>query len=306
MQNNEPERQSWLKLSVLAIFIFVLALVTVLGGDGDVEMNLDNPKTILLLKVLQAVSVLIIFIVPAVLFAIFWTKSGIHYLGVTTKPAITTALLAGTGMLLAMPMINWLSDMNQHLKLPEAFNGIQVWMEQGEEKATQLTEAFTKGSSIDVLIINLFVIALMAAVSEELFFRGILQKVLIECTRNTHVGVWIGAIVFSAFHIQFLGFLPRMLMGAYLGYLFLWSGSLWPGILAHFINNGMAVLLIWLSNRGAITQDADTLGIQQGEWIYVGISIVMVAIGMILVYRIEKRRKLIQSINLPQINPNEN
>ena len=89
-----------------------------------------------------------------------------------------------------------------------------------------------------------------------------------------------------------------MLMGAYLGYLFLWSGSLWPGIVAHFINNGMAVLLIWLSNRGTITQDADTLGIQQGEWIYVGISIVMVAISMFLVYRIEKKRKLIQPINL--------
>jgi hypothetical protein len=293
MQNNEPERQSWLKLSVLAIFIFALALVTVLGGDGDVAMNLDNPKTILLLKVLQAVSVLIIFIFPALLFAIFWTKKGIHYLGITTKPAITTILLAGIGMLLAMPMINWLSDMNQHLKLPEALSGIQVWMEQGEGKATQLTDAFTKGSTIDVLIINLFVIALMAAVSEELFFRGILQKVLIECIRNKHVGVWIGAIIFSAFHMQFLGFLPRMLMGAYLGYLFLWSGSLWPGILAHFINNGMAVLLIWLSNRGTITQDADTLGIQQGEWIYVGISIAMVAISMLLVYRIEKKRKLL-------------
>ena len=298
MQNNMQEAKPWLKLSALLVFILAMALVTVLGSDGDFEMNLDNPKTILLLKVLQAVSVLLIFIVPSLLFAIFWTKPGFHYLGLSIKPAITTLFFAGAGMLLAMPMINWLSDLNQHLKLPEALSGLELWMQQSESKATQLTDAFTKGSSIDVLIINLVVIALMAAVSEELFFRGILQKVLVESTRNTHLSVWIGAIIFSAFHMQFLGFVPRMLMGAYLGYLFLWSGSLWPGIIAHFINNGMAVFLIWLSNRGTITQEVDTLGIQEGELIYVATSIILVAVSLLLVYRIEKKRKLLKNIDL--------
>ena len=298
MQNSEPERHSWLKLFFLSVFILALAMVTAFGGDGGVEMNLDNPKTILLLKVLQALSVLIIFVFPALLFAVFMTKSGIHYLGVTTKPKMATMLLAGTGMLLAMPLINWLSDMNQHLKLPESFSGIEQWMQQSEDKATQLTEAFTKGGTIDVLLLNLFVIALMAAVSEELFFRGVLQKVLIECTRNTHVSVWIGAIIFSAFPMQFLGFVPRMLMGAYLGYLFLWSGSLWPGILAHFINNGMAVFIMWLVNRGTVTNDADTIGIQEGEWIYVSTSILLVAISLFLVYRIEKKRKKLQLVDI--------
>jgi len=146
----------------------------------------------------------------------------------------------------------------------------------------------------------LFVIALLAALSEELFFRGILQKVLIECIHNKHIGVWLAAIIFSAFHMQFFGFLPRMLMGVYLGYLFLWSGSLWPGIFAHFLNNGMAVFIVWLANRGAIADNADQVGIQEGEWIYVATSIVMVAISLFLVFRIEKKRKDLQLLNSSQ------
>lgn len=297
MQNIEPERQLWLKLSFLLVYIFALGLLTVLGGDDDIVMNLDNPNTIATLKIIQGLSVLVVFVFPAILFAVFWTKPRIHYLGVTTKPAITTLMIAGIGMLLAMPMINWLSDANQHLKLPEALSGIETWMQQSEEKAKILTEAFTKGTSVGVLILNLIVIALMAALSEELFFRGVLQKVLIDCTRNKHVGVWIGAILFSAFHMQFFGFLPRMLMGAYLGYLFLWSGSLWPSIVAHFINNGMAVVLIWLVNRGAIPDNADKVGIEEGEWLYVATSVATVIITLFLVYRIEKKRKEVQNIS---------
>ena len=82
-----------------------------------------------------------------------------------------------------------------------------------------------------------------------------------------------------------------MLMGAYLGYLFLWTGSLWPGILAHFVNNGMAVFLIWLSNRGVISADVDKIGTFENELMYVITSAILVTFSMILVYRMEKKRK---------------
>jgi uncharacterized protein len=165
-------------------------------------------------------------------------------------------------------------------------------MKRSEDKATELTEAFTRGTSGGVLILNLFVIALVAAVTEEIFFRGLFQKIAIECFNNKHIGVWFSAIIFSAFHMQFFGFMPRVLMGAYLGYLFLWSGSLWPGILAHFINNGMAVFIVWLVNRGQISADADKVGIQQEELIYVALSAIMVLGSLTMIYRIEKKRKV--------------
>lgn len=297
MQETEQERRPWTKLIILFLYVLLLGIVTVLGGDDDMAMNMDNPNTIMLLKVLQAVSVILLFIFPALLFSLFWTKSRVHYLGITTKPGFVTLIISAAGMLLAMPLINWLSEINQHMSLPQMFSGIETWMKHSEEKAGILTDAFTKGTSIGVLLLNLFVIAFMAALSEELFFRGVLQKVIVECTRNKHIGVWFSAIIFSAFHMQFYGFIPRMLMGAFLGYLFLWSGSLWPGILAHFINNGMAVLLIWLANKGVISADADKVGIQPGEWIYAAVSAVMVIISLVAVYLIEQKRKRTKTEN---------
>ena len=296
MQNNELESQSGLKLISLLTFIFAFGLFTVLGSNDDIPMNLDNSATIAVLKIIQGFSVLIIFVLPAVLFSVFWTKPGIHYLGITSKPSFSSLLISGLLMLLSLPLINWLADINQHLKLPEMLNGIEIWMKNSEEKAKVLTDAFTEGDSLGVLFLNLIVIALLAALSEELFFRGVLQKVLIECTRNKHLGVWIGAIIFSAFHMQFYGFLPRMLMGAFLGYLFLWSGSLWLGIFAHFINNGMAVLIIWLINKNVIPENIEKVGIQSGEWIYAVMSLLILITGLLLVYKKESKKNTLLAI----------
>ncbi len=252
---------------------------------------MDNPNVVIGLKVVQAFMVFIIFICPAILFSVFWTKTRVRYSGIITKPAFLTLLLGGIGIVLALPFINWLSELNKQLSLPQTFNGIEVWMQKSEARMTMITEVYTRGNTIGVLLLNLFVIAFMAALSEELFFRGILQKVLIECTHSKHIAIWIGAILFSAFHLQFYGFLPRVLMGAFLGYLFLWSGSLWPSIFAHFVNNGMTVFLIWLSNRGVISADADKVGIESEQWVYALTSAVMVVLSLVAVYFIEKGRK---------------
>lgn len=291
MQNIEQERHSWLKLTVILVWLFIYGLLNVLGGNNDVALNLDNPAVIALLYIGQVLGIIILFIAPTLLFSVFWTKSRLGYTGIKTKPALASLLIGAVGILLALPMINWLAELNQNMHLPSAFSAMETWMKNSEAKAAEMTDVFTKGTTVGVLLLNLFVVAFMAAFSEELFFRGMLQKVLIECFKNKHMGIWIGAIFFSAFHMQFYGFLPRMLMGAYLGYLFVWSGSIWPGMIAHFINNGTAVFLVWLSNRGAISADADKIGAEGSQMIYVVSSIAMVAISMILVYRIEKNRK---------------
>jgi membrane protease YdiL (CAAX protease family) len=293
MQNTEQERHSWIKLAALLTFMFLYGVLNVAGSDTDVNLNFDNPNVLIFLKIVQAISVVVLFILPAFLIAQFWTKPKIHYLGITQKPRAATLIAAGLGILCAMPVINWMAELNQHMHLPEAFSGVEAWMKSSEEKAAELTEAFTKGTSIGVLLLNLFVVAFMAALSEEIFFRGILQKVSIECFKNKHVGVWFGAVIFSAFHMQFFGFFPRMLMGAYLGYLFLWSGSLWPGILAHFLNNGMAVFLVWLVNRGTISVDVDKVGIHESELIYVIVSAIMVLLSLFIVYRLEQKKSVI-------------
>ena len=294
MQTIEQERYSWLKLFLVLLWLLLIGGATVLFDDGA-SPNLDDAKMILVLKLSQVLGVLVIFIAPAILLSTLWTRARFRYTGLVTMPALTTMVLAGLGIVVALPLINWLAQLNQQLQLPAAFSGIEAWMKSSEAKAAVLTDAMTRGSSVGDLLFNLFVIAFMAALSEELFFRGILQKLAIECFKNRHAGIWFSAIIFSAFHMQFYGFLPRMLMGAYLGYLFAWSGSLWPGILAHFLNNGTAVFLIWLSNRGSIPVDADKVGTENSAWMYVICSAVMVAGSLVLVRRKEKQPESIGS-----------
>ena len=212
------------------------------------------------------------------------------------KISLKTTLLAGAGMILALPFINGMAELNQHMHLPSSLQHIESWMMASEEKLTELTKAFMQGTTTSILFTNLFVVAFLAAISEELFFRGMVQKVLIECFKNKHVGVWIGAILFSAFHMQFYGFIPRMLMGAYLGYLFLWSDSIWPSVFAHFVNNGLAVYVAWLMNRNTITADVDKVGMTPDQWIYVVVSGIMVSISLLLIYRSEKNTKPITII----------
>lgn len=90
---------------------------------------------------------------------------------------------------------------------------------------------------------TLVVVALLPAIFEEWAFRGIIQPLAAKWTNNVHAGVWMAAFLFSAVHLQFHGFLPRMILGAGLGYLAVYSGSLWPSIAAHFFNNAGAIVM---------------------------------------------------------------
>ena len=140
------------------------------------------------------------------------------------------------------------------------------------------------------LVINLGLIALIPAVGEELLFRGIIQRLFYKWSGDVHIGVWIAAILFSALHGQFFGFLPRMMLGAVLGYLLVWSGSLWLPIFVHMVNNGGAVIVAYLINRGSVPQDVETIG-AKGQATSVFVSIVLTGVLLFLIYRREKRRR---------------
>ena len=112
-----------------------------------------------------------------------------------------------------------------------------------EDQAMDTTMLLLTGDSLVHLLMNLLVVAGVAAFSEEIFFRGALQQFLQEKYRNGHAAVWISALVFSVVHFQFYGFFPRLVLGALLGYLFLYTRNLWIPILIHFINNASVIVL---------------------------------------------------------------
>ena len=114
-----------------------------------------------------------------------------------------------------------------------------------------------------------------------------LQPLLISDKKNIHVAVWVSAFVFSAIHMQFYGFIPRMLLGGLYGYLLFWSGSLWLPVIAHFVNNGLAVLVYYMRFNGTEMPDPDTLGLGEQWWLAV-LSALCVSALLFFLYKIRK------------------
>jgi hypothetical protein len=147
-------------------------------------------------------------------------------------------VLAIVGILLAIPFVFWLGKLNEGIPLPEGLTRL-------EQQASQQMAAFLKIRNPYDIVVNVFIIALLPAVGEELCFRGALQRILIHVTRNPWAGIVLTAVLFSALHLQFSGFLPRMFLGIVLGAFYWFSGSIYTSMIAHFVNN--AVQVIWAS-----------------------------------------------------------
>jgi hypothetical protein len=189
----------------------------------------------------------------------------------------------------ALPFLNWLIDINNGIHLPAYLSRIETWMRDSENTLQELTDAFLITDKWGGFFINLVMIGGLAAVGEELIFRGILVRLIREWTKNVHLAVIIPAILFSAFHLQFYGFFGRTVLGIMLGYLFVWSGSLWVPILVHFLNNAMAVILAFLTRKGIFTTDIESFGSSENGLIIGGSSIMMV-LTMGIIYYHERRK----------------
>lgn len=151
-----------------------------------------------------------------------------------------------------MPLTSVIMEWNQNVVFPEFLQGLEVWFKAKEEAAKIMTQAITKFSGTGELLVGILVVAVVAGVGEELVFRGILQNLMWKGTNNIHIAIWVTGFIFSAFHLQFYGLIPRMLLGVLFGYYYYWSRNIWVPILAHFINNAVTVIGIHLYNTGGI------------------------------------------------------
>ncbi len=224
------------------------------------EINYDDPSTVAMLKYFQIISQLGFFIVPAFLFATLMEGRPSAYLFLTRKTGILSLLLVACLVLFSMPLISWLIEINESMHLPAFLKKTEAWMKESEAQAGLLTEAFLKTSSWGGFAVNILMIAVIPAIGEELLFRGILVRLFREWTRNIHWAVIISAILFSSMHLQFYGFIPRLVLGLILGYLFVWSARLWVAIWAHFVNNITAVIAAFLFAKGWSDYDLNQSG----------------------------------------------
>jgi membrane protease YdiL (CAAX protease family) len=158
-------------------------------------------------------------------------------------------LAAGVLILAIVPFMSSLIAWNAGAHFPGSLHDFEVWARASEDRAQVLTKFLTKLNSTGRLLVAVLVIAVVPAVGEELVFRGVIQKNLVRWL-SPLAGVWLGAALFSAIHMQFFGFVPRFVLGLVLGYLYLWSGNILVSMAAHFAQNAFQLLVVYLSQRG--------------------------------------------------------
>ena len=264
-------------LQLIAVFVFVMIatlLVTVLVTTGDMN-DMSNVKV---MKLIQSFG---LFVIPPFVMASLWSNNAFEFLRLKSTLRWTTVLYVVAFMLVAIPFINMLSWLNQQIILPEALSEIEKMMQSSEVQIAEITEKMLNVSTLGALLFNVFLVAVVPALGEELFFRGTIQRLLSDW-KGALFAIWITAFVFSAIHMQFYGFLPRMLLGAFLGYLLLWSGSLWLPIIAHFVNNSVAVVFYYLKFNGVKVIDVETIGTDDTLWLGIVSGIVCVFLGFLI------------------------
>lgn len=266
------------KLLLIIGFTCFFALLAVLvwtiitGGDAT---EIGSMK---LLQLFQSIG---LFILPPLVLAYLWNERPFAFLHLNKKLNWSNAGFIVLFMVVVIPFVNLLGDLNQQLVLPKVFAGLETWMKTSEAETAMLTEKMLDVHNAQGLLFNIFLIAMIPAFGEELFFRGAIQNVFREW-KGAVVAVWITAFIFSAIHMQFYGFVPRLLLGAFFGYLLVWNGNLWLPIIAHFTNNVIAVIFYYLKNNGYQTVDIDKIGIGNTLWIGC-ISAVLAIVGVVFI-----------------------
>lgn len=194
------------------------------------------------------------------------------------RPVLVLTTIIGTFcfMIVNAYFIEW----NAKVDFPEFMSGFEEWARELEDQLAETTEKFTTFNNFTQFLFGFFVIAVLPGIGEELLFRGVLQNSLHRLTKNAHVAIWVSAFLFAAIHMQFYGLVPRMMLGAVFGYLYVWSGNLWYPIIAHATNNGIAVILTYTAQL-----NGSDLNLDETEALPIGLQVVgVVAFILFMVF----------------------
>jgi hypothetical protein len=201
-----------------------------------------NPNMILFIRGMLLIQFLGLFVIPSLLFGYFSDPKPARYLGLKPPGQGFYWILGAAALLVSIPFVEYMGLINQKLIIG---GEAQKWMKSMEEEAAKQVQFMLSKHTPGELFLNLIFISLFAGIGEELFFRGVLQRLFIKLTKSPWAGIIITAILFSGFHLQFFGFLPRLFLGVLLGALYWYSGSLWTAMLAHFIYDGLIIVLVY-------------------------------------------------------------
>lgn len=261
----------------ILLFLIILLISSLIGVSvSAIFMFADDMG----MKLAQGFSSIMMFVVPPIVYYCITRKENrMEAMGLRSPAEPQWIILIGVAlMFVSLPVTNQLARWNESTTLFSAFEKLEDYLKMLEETAAATTEKMLNVDTIGGLLLNLLVIALIPAIGEELTFRGVLQQGLTR-KMNPHVAIILSAAIFSFIHFQFYGFLPRMFLGILLGYMFYITDSLWTSILMHFVNNGTAVVVYYLNNKGTISIDAEHFGEAPSTWmvtISAGVTVLLI------------------------------
>ena len=273
MTKNPPaivsDKHPALSLIIIMAFVgigFVLVgpligmLVASTFYDGSLMVDMldpnPDPSVAIPLLVVQGFSTLIGLIVLPVVYVNMIEARSVAKLMTEERDLKTYFVLFVLGvcfMVTISPVVEW----NMHVQFPDFLKSFEDWAREKEDQLIGVTNLLTGFTDFGQFSLSLIVIALLPAIGEELVFRGLIQNEIQRGTKNAHMAIWGAAILFSAIHMQFFGFVPRMLLGAMFGYLYWWSGNLLIPMIAHFVHNGFTLTMLYLYNIGAVGVNMD-------------------------------------------------
>ena len=286
-------------LILAGIFVFSLVgagLIFVINPDIamgvlGVSRDLSNPDTVNGLKLLQLMSSIGTFVFPAIFGAWLFSHNINQYLRLHRISRASIIFSSMLIMFFSLPVINLIGAWNNAIEFPESIKFIEDWMRNLEMTNQRLIEAFLTMDSFGDFLFNLVLIAVVPAIGEELLFRGVIQKEFNQWIRNHHIAIWLTAAIFSAIHMQFLGFIPRLLMGALFGYVLYWTGSLLLPILMHFINNATALTIVYFMELEMIPESTEDLGTAQDQWPLVALCVLVVGFMLFFIWKNKAQKK---------------
>lgn len=275
--NNQPlsERRSpWISFLILMVMVFAglfigqfLGLLFILPlFDFDIyktesllENLFSNPQFKLPVMIFQGSAAICAFIVAPLVYLYFIEKKSLKIFfnnrNILLIPLVLTVIIVIAFMAVNSVFIDW----NANLTLPDFLQPFEEWALQKELMARELTEFLTDFENPGQFLMGIIVIALIPAIGEELLFRGLIQNQFYHITKNIHLAIWIAGFLFSLFHFQFYGLIPRMLLGVLFGYLYYWSANLMVPMLAHFVNNGFTLSMFYLYQIKKIEYDIENV-----------------------------------------------
>lgn len=270
------------RLLLLTLMFFVMSVLASFSVQFAKQIFDEGTRNYMLLA--SSLQALIMFVVPAFASSFFISQTPMRMLGLNKSVNIRNILGIILMFVLVMPALNQVIWWNSQLSLPDALKDVETWMREMESNAAEMQSILLSSTTIGGLISSILVVGVLTGFAEEVFFRGALQRIISSNGMNPHMAIFIAAFIFSLLHFQFFGFVPRLILGMFFGYIFYWTGSIWASSIAHAINNSIVVVTLYLTNNGFDISNIEQFGVDTTASFPTIAIISAVATGLLMVF----------------------